>query len=98
MPQFDVHRVRSGVIAVDCQADLLSHLTTRFVIPLLPDIDPPPGPKSLHPMFDIGGVSHILAPQYAASIAVGELGPVIASLAKDGHRVTGAIDVLMAGV
>ena len=37
MARFDVHRRRDAAgYLLDCQADLLSDLTTRFVVPLLP--------------------------------------------------------------
>ena len=98
MAQFDVARVPGGGLVIDCQADLLSHFTTRFVVPLVPGVDPPPGPKSLNPMFLIDGVSHILTPQYAATVPVRDLVEVVANLRHDGHRVTAAVDVLMMGV
>lgn len=34
MAQFDVYRVRGNVLVLDCQSDLLSSLTSRFVVPL----------------------------------------------------------------
>lgn len=37
MAKFDVYRLRdSGGLVVDCQADLLDGLNTRFVVPSLP--------------------------------------------------------------
>ena len=46
MARFDVHANPSGPgYLLDCQADLLSHLTTRFVVPLLP-LDAAPKPAA----------------------------------------------------
>lgn len=36
MAKFDVYRLGDGVCVVDWQADLLSDLETRFVVPLVP--------------------------------------------------------------
>jgi toxin CcdB len=98
MAQFDVFRLRDGTLVVDCQADLLSHLPTRFVVPLIANVDGPIGPPSLHPRFAIDGVMHVFAPQFVASIPARELTSPTASLGSEGLRVTAAIDVLMAGV
>ena len=36
MAKYDVYRLRGDTLVVDCQADLLSDLQTRFVVPLIP--------------------------------------------------------------
>lgn len=97
MAQFDVHRSRDGgALLLDCQNDLLNHLETRLVIPLLPDRTARELPR-LHPLFDIDGKSLILATQLAAAVDVKELGPRIASLAERRYEILNAIDVLLTG-
>ena len=39
MARFSAHRLSDGSWVLDCQADLLDHLTTRFVVPLIPIAD-----------------------------------------------------------
>jgi toxin CcdB len=62
MARFDVYRMpnnRRGY-AVDMQADLLDHLTTRAVLPPLPlDVFQSPI-RDLNPIFEIDGVRHVL--------------------------------------
>ena len=97
MAQFDVHRSRDGgALLLDCQNDLLNHLETRLVIPLLPDRTARELPR-LHPLFDIDGKSLILATQLAAAVDVKELGPRIASLAERRYEILNALDVLLTG-
>lgn len=98
MAQFDVHVDSGGGLLLDCQANLLSHLNTRLVVPLLP-IDAAPKPAGrLNPLFDIDGKSHVMVTQYAAAIEVRELGLKAASLADQGRGIINALDVLLTGV
>lgn len=95
MAQFDVYRVRGGVLVVDCQADLLSDLPTGFVVPLRePD---PKAPDRLLPIFDIAGERLAMITPLARSIAVRDIEAVITSLATQEYRVKAALDVLISG-
>lgn len=97
MAQFDVHRSRDGgPLLLDCQNELLGHLETRLVIPLLPDRTAHELPR-LHPIFDIDGQSLILAAQLASAVDVRDLGPQIASLAERRYEILNAIDILLTG-
>ncbi len=97
MAQFDVYRTKSKVLVLDCQADLLDHLDTRFVVPLiLANITPAAMPR-LTPVFDIDGESYIMATQFAASFAKRELGRPMANLDSERERVLAAIDMLTSG-
>lgn len=99
MSQFDVHSVgRHGGLVIDCQADLLAHLTTRFVVPLVWADGAPETDKRLRPRFDVGGETYVMATPLASSIPMRDLGAVVATLASDQHTVTGAIDVLLSGI
>ena len=99
MAQFDVMTVRStGELVVDCQANLLRHLPTRFVIPLFPlgmDLEPS---QRLNPMFEIYDQSMLLATQYAVSIPLAELQEANMNLERHSYEITGAIDVLISGI
>ncbi|WP_121119875.1 CcdB family protein [Croceibacterium ferulae] len=50
MAKFDVYRMRQGgILVIDCQADLLSGLNTRLVVPLLARSDAPQPAARLNP-------------------------------------------------
>jgi toxin CcdB len=99
MAQFDVHTNPSGAgLLLDCQADLLSHLNTRLVVPLLPPDQAPKPAGRLNPSFDLRGEQFLMVTQYASALETRELGPKIASLAHRDHKIVNALDVLITGV
>lgn len=97
--RFDVHaRTDGDGLLLDCQADLLSHLNTRLVAPLLP-VDRAPKPAAwLNPVFEIEGVRFVMVAQYAAAVEVRELGAKVASLGTHGREILNALDVLISGI
>lgn len=98
MAQFDVIALKSGEWVIDCQADLLSDISTRFVIPLhLPQNAPPVQPR-LNPTFRIAGEPHVMVTQFAGAVPVSELGATIASLDEDQFTIKNAIDMLLTGI
>ena len=52
---------------LDIQADLLSELTTRVVIPLLPESNVRAA-RNLNPIFDISGGRYVLLTQAIATV------------------------------
>lgn len=98
MARFDVYRPRSqSGYVIDCQADLLDDLSTRFVVPLLPPHDAPKPFPRLNPVFDIGDGPHVMVTQFAAALPVNELGDWIASLAGRDTDIGNALDMLLVG-
>ena len=99
MAQFDVYRNAFGSgLLLDCQAELLSHLNTRLVVPLLrPEQAPKPAGR-LNPSFDIDGEPYLMVTQYAGALERRELGPKVASLAAREHEIMNALDFLLTGV
>lgn len=98
MARFDVYRLSDSDYVVDCQADLLSLLKTRFVVPLIPaDSGPPPIPK-LNPRFELEGQYFYFYVDLASAIPVRDLGSKIASLADYDSVILGALDMLISGV
>lgn len=98
MAQFDVFRRRAGDgYLLDCQADLLSRLNTRFVVPLLPAREAPKPAARLNPLFEIEGGSYVMMTQFAAAIPASELGERIASLGDQAIDVINALDMLISG-
>jgi toxin CcdB len=98
MARFDVYSRRGhGGFLLDCQADLLSDLNTRFVIPLLPEAEAPRPAARLNPVFEINGERVVTVTQFAAAIAVRELGDRVASLVEREHEISNALDMLISG-
>jgi toxin CcdB len=100
MARLDVHARRDGGAGylLDVQADLLSGLATRFVVPLLPRDRAPVPAARLNPVFDINRTPHVMVTQFAAAVHVRELGDPVAALADAHDIVTAALDLLMTGV
>lgn len=98
MARFDVYRLRVGPgYVVDCQANLLNNLKTRFVVPLTPVSSAPPAARRLNPLFDIDGEPHAMVTQFAASIPVKELGEKVCSLEEHDMAIMNALDMLITG-
>lgn len=102
MAQFDVHVDRVGKLyplLVDVQADLLSRLDTRVVVPLAPRKKFSATPiKRLNPIVTIGGVEYVAVVQELAAIHLSELGEVKGSLASHRNDLIAALDLLLTGV
>lgn len=99
MAKFDVFRRRAGAgYLLDCQADLLSQLNTRFVVPLLPVEGAPKPAARLNPVFELEGKSYVMMTQFAAAVLVNELGEKVASLRDRDIEIINALDILTSGV
>lgn len=98
MARFDVHRAVGGPgYLLDVQADVLRHLTTRVVVPLLPlDMAPSPA-KRLNLTFTIRGGSYMMTTQFMATVPLRELGEVVASLESHHFEIVQALDFLFGG-
>lgn len=98
MARFDIYERRSGRgYLLDCQANILSDLNTRFVIPLLPSDEAPRPASRLNPIFDIQGEPLVMVTQFAAAVPVKELGAHAGSLIAEDTAIIGAIDMLLSG-
>ena len=98
MARFDVRRLRSGDgFVLDCQADLLAHLQSRFVVPLMPPEQGPQRAARLNPLFNVEGTELAMYTQYAGAMQRNELGPVVASLSDYDMEILAAIDMLITG-
>lgn len=98
MAQYDVVRLKSGQWVVDCQAELLTGINSRFVVPLLRSQDAPPPRPQLNPLFHIQGEDWLLVTQFAGAIPVTEIERVILSLAHEEYRINNALDMLLTGI
>ena len=99
MAQFDVHRLaRVPGLVIDCQADLLDHIDSRFVVPLVPPDKLGRTIRRLNPVFKIEGTEYAMLTQSAAAIRKADLGQVVTSLAGHDRDIMNALDVLLTGV
>ncbi|GAA3694112.1 hypothetical protein GCM10022268_01190 [Sphingomonas cynarae] len=94
MARFDVYRLADGAFVIDCQADFLDEINTRFIAPLLPPGKAPPPNGHLNPGFEIEGEPLVMVTQFATAVRTTELRQRIASLDHEHLRITRAIDVL----
>ncbi len=101
MAQFDVHTDRKGKLyplLLDVQADLLSHLDTRVVVPLAPKRRYRATPmRRLNPVIVFRGTEYVVVVQELAAILAGELGAVQGSLAAHRSELIAALDLLLTG-
>jgi toxin CcdB len=97
MARFDVYRTPTDSIVVDCQADVLAHLRTRFVVPLLSEELEPKVADRLNPIFEIEGGRYVLYPQFAAAMRVQDLKQHVTSLGHQQEQIMGALDMLISG-
>lgn len=97
MARFDVCRTPDGWLALDCQADTLSHLNTRLAVPLLPRGEAPLPAEHLNPIFTIDGAEVVMVTQFAASVPVGDLRGRVGSLVDQEYGIGRALDMLING-
>lgn len=98
MAKFDVYRFRrrDGLV-LDCQANLLSDLNTRFVVPLLPEPSAPRPAARLNPALMVGDRRLIMVTQFAATVPTRDLGERVASLLDQQDAIGNALDLLISG-
>lgn len=89
-------RGRRGYV-LDVQADLLSQLATRAVVPLLPLVVAPLAIRDLNPVFEIEGGPHVMLTQAIASVPAREMGRPVMSLGAHRDDVLRALDILLSG-
>ena len=97
MARFDVLGLKRGALVLDCQADVLSGLRTRFVVPLFPIANAPFAADRLNPALDLAEGRYVLTTQAAATIDVREIERVVASLAHAESQIMNALDMLLTG-
>lgn len=98
MARFDVYApAGSSVLLLDCQADLLSVLDTRLVVPLFAPAQKRPAFPRLNPVFIVNGEKLEMITQGAASVTTKALGRPVASLASEKSAIMNALDMLLTG-
>lgn len=98
MPKYDVFPNPSGDgYLLDVQADLLSDLNTRVVVPLLPPSCAPKPATRLNPVFELQNESVVMVTQFMAAVPTGILKTSVGKLDEEFEKVTSAIDMLIQG-
>lgn len=99
MARFDVYASPEGRgYLLDVQADLLSSLNTRVVVPLMPvDVAPSPA-KRLNPVFDIENEGFVMVTQFLSAVPVAILKTPFSNFALHDTEITGALDMLTTGI
>ena len=99
MAQYDVHRLESGGLVLDCQADAVSDLvSTRFVVPLFDPVTVPQTMKNLHPLLRLQDTTVLMATQLATAVPAKDLSPPIANIEGQRYAILNALDFLITGV
>lgn len=99
MARFDVHTRPGGAAGyvLDVQADVLSGLNTRIVVPLLPLSEAPVPAKRLNPVFEIGTEPHVMVTQFLAALPRSLLGQPVTNLDDRHTEVMAALDMVLIG-
>lgn len=95
MARFDVYRNSAGEgFLLEVQADLLSHLNTRVVVPLLPSGGELQPARGLNPVFEIEGGRFVMVTQFLATVPISLLKAPMARLGAFRAEITTALDML----
>ncbi len=103
MGRFDVHEnpnpaTRQTVpFLLDVQTGLLSHLSTRVVVPLVSAAVMVKAAKYLNPRFEIRGIPVVMSTAELAGVAVHDLGEKVGSLEDQRNEIIAALDFLVTG-
>ena len=99
MARFHVYRNTEGSgYLLDVQANLLGHLNTCVVIPLLRlDVAPKPA-RVLNPIFQIEGDAYLLATQFLATVPRRLMGGQVLDLQEEASTIVNSLDCLFQGI
>jgi toxin CcdB len=97
MAQFDVFRLKSGMLVVDLQTDLIGIEASRIVAPLREAARYSSFP-GLTPQVEIGGQAWIVRVQELAAVPGAELRQPVISLSSHRDALKRALDILIDGV
>ena len=80
MARYDLYAAPDGKgWLLDVQADLLDHLNTRVVVPVLPLVRAPKPARRLNPVVVIEGMECVMLTQFLGVMPVRELGRRVGS-------------------
>jgi toxin CcdB len=98
MARYDFYRIaRSDGYLLDVQSDLLEHLDTKVVVPLLPPNMAPLPARKLNPVFRIDGEDHVMVTQFISALTASELRAAEGNLSRHHDDIVAALDMLFQG-
>lgn len=98
MARFDVYaRSREQQLLLDVQADYLSGIDTRLIVPLRRPLAAAALGRRLNPVFDIAGEPHMMMTQLATAVRIRDLGRFVTSLQDEADAIRDALDMLLVG-
>ena len=97
MARFDFYLNTEGGYLLDVQANLMSEMNTRVVIPLMPRNAAPKPAGRLNPVFQIDGKAFVMVTQFLAAISRDELKEKVGSLVHRDAEIGDALDMLFVG-
>lgn len=95
--QFDIYQSNDGVLVLVIQSDLLDHLPTRVVIPLVSAKDIDAAFKTLMPVIMASDKELRLFPQQIATVMTASLVTFVGSAAHLRDDIIRACDMLITG-
>lgn len=97
MARYDVYPGAPGRgMLLDCQADVLDHLASRVVVPLMPVVKVEPIPR-LNPLFTINGQAFVMATHLIFAIPTERLQRPVANLEAEHYAIMAVLDMLTTG-
>jgi toxin CcdB len=84
-------------LLLDVQADLLSQMNTRAVVPLLPLGTAPLPARRLNPVFRIGPDDFVMVTQFIAAVPRPALQEIAGNLSRHWDDIANALDMLLRG-
>jgi toxin CcdB len=98
MARFDVfaNPLAEGYL-LDVQADLLSHLNTRIVVPLMAQESAPQPASILNPSLNVEANCLVMVTQFMAAVPVSILRNPIVNLQQHRVEIVAAVDFVMQG-
>ena len=95
--QFCAYRLRAGHVVLDMQSDVLTHLRTRLVAPLVPEAGEA-AMTVLEPVLELDGVRMVLLVSEMVTVRAKELtGAPVARFVDEDHAIRRALDMLFSG-
>ena len=96
--QFCAYRLRGGHVVLDMQSDVLSHLRTRLVAPLVPEDRGETAFTILEPVLMLDGRRMVLLVSEMITVPAKDLaGPPVARFVEDDYVIRRALDMLFSG-
>lgn len=96
--QFDVWRLRNGSLVLILQDEIMDHLTSRVVAPLIPASRTGKATKGMNPAFDLGDEPYLLKTELLAAVPVSDLQSLVMNVTDRRPDIIRALDLLFTGV